>query len=97
MLRKDPVLIGWTLTLLAAVTITAAFCCWYLTCSRQLQNLQREIVAINRNRAILQALGNECIEYSKNNPAINPILLKVGLKGKLDPSGSASPNLNAKQ
>jgi hypothetical protein len=34
---------------------------------------------VNRNRALFQALANDAIEYSKRNPAIDPILQSVGI------------------
>lgn len=82
MLKKDLILTFGTLGLLAAVAITGAFCFWYLTCSRQLQNLQRDAAAVNRNRTMIQALAAECAEYSKRDSSIDPILLSVGMRAK---------------
>ncbi len=86
-MKKDLVVTLGALGLLASVIITGAFCFWYLTCSRQLQTLQRDVAAVNRNRAMIQALGAECVEYSKRDPSIEPILLSVGLRAR---SGSSN-------
>jgi hypothetical protein len=51
---------------------------------RDLQKLQPqyqgEMLAFQNTRAQMQALINDCMEYSKSNPSIDPILESVGLK-----------------
>lgn len=91
MLKKDLMLTFGTLGLLAAVAITGAFCFWYLTCSRQLQTLQRDAAAVNRNRAMIQALAGDCVEYSKRDSTIDPILLSIGLRAK--PGANNTPTV----
>lgn len=48
--------------------------------SGELRNLQAQAVAIENNRAILRALANDTMEYSKRNPSINPVLQTFGLQ-----------------
>jgi hypothetical protein len=79
-----------TTVLLVLVTISALaslVLCWmYISNTRELRNLQTQATGVNNNRSIIQALANDCVEYSKKNPAINPILEQAGVK---PPSGSS--------
>ena len=41
---------------------------------------------------MINALANDAVEYSKNHPAIDPILESVGLKpGKSAPAATSKP------
>jgi len=47
---------------------------------------------INNNRATINALANDVMEYSKKNQAIDPILESVGLKpGKSNLPATTKP------
>ena len=48
--------------------------------SSELRNLQAQAVAIEKNRAIIRALANDTLEYSKRNPSINPVLQPFGFQ-----------------
>lgn len=55
--------------------------CWlYISSTRELRTLETQSALINNNRAVINALLNDTIEYSKRNPAILPILESVGWK-----------------
>jgi len=47
---------------------------------RKLRKLQPQVVNVQNNQNIINALANEALEYSKHNPSIDPILEPVGLK-----------------
>ena len=72
-----------TLSALASVVL-----CWlYISNTRELRGYQTQVAAINNNGAVMRALANDTVEYSKKNPAIDPILVSVGLKpGKTAPT-----------
>jgi hypothetical protein len=80
-----------TTILLGVLTVSAlasVVLCWlYISNTRELRSLQSQANIINNNRAVMTALANDAIEYSKKNPAIDPILESVGLK----PSKSGTP------
>jgi hypothetical protein len=49
--------------------------------ARQLRALQMQVTFINTTaRPMIGALGADLVEYSKRNPAIDPILYSVGYK-----------------
>ena len=85
-----------TTFLLAVLTISALLSvglCWrYISNTRELHALQAQAAMINNNRAVINALANDTVEYSKKNPAIDPILESVGLKpGKSAPTAANKP------
>ncbi|HWQ90071.1 MAG TPA: hypothetical protein VN673_00250 [Clostridia bacterium] len=88
-MKKSPltrILLGvLTLSTLASL----AFCAWYIMGVRNLKTLQPQVVAVQNNRALINALVAETMEYSKRNPAIDPLLESAGLKGK--PGAPAQP------
>src|ERR1051326_4246387 len=49
---------------------------------QELQRLQIQYVAVEQTRNALTALANDALEYSKKNPAIDPILQQFELKPK---------------
>ena len=58
--------------------------------TRDLRRLQPRIIEINANLNVAQALLNDTLEYSKRNPAIDPLLQSMNLKTNAA-SGAASP------
>jgi hypothetical protein len=50
------------------------------TYARQMRGLQTQVAFINQSRPLINALAVELVEYSKKNPAIDPILLSTGVK-----------------
>ena len=77
-----------TLSALASVVL-----CWlYISNTRELRTLQTNAAAINNKRAVINALANDTVEYSKTHPAIDPILESMGLKpGKSAPTATTKP------
>ena len=83
-----------TTVLLAALLISAlasvGFCCAYIFKAREVRALQGQIAGIQNNRAIIAAVANDAIEYSKRNASIDPILESAGLKPKSSAGGSTN-------
>ncbi len=73
-----------TTILLLALTVSAlasVIMCWaYISKTRELRALETQTAFINQNRAVINALLNDTIEYSKRNPAMIPVLESVGWK-----------------
>ena len=85
-----------TTILLGVLTISAlasVVLCWlYISNTRQLRTLQAQAASINNNRALINALAIDTVEYSKTHPAIDPILESAGLKpGKSAPAATTKP------
>ncbi len=82
-----------TTVLLVMLTISALLSlglCWlYISNTRELRSIQMQATIINNNRAVINALANDTVEYSKKHPAIDPILESVNLKpGKSVPTST---------
>jgi hypothetical protein len=73
--------------------VCAAFTVWvsvrYFFSMKEVQRLQGQTVTINNTRNAAQALANESVEYSKRNPAIDPILHQFDIKAK--PTNAIAP------
>ena len=83
-----------TMFLLGVLAISAVlsviFCSLYIGSIRELRALQSQVSRINGRSAAIMSLANEALEYSKRDPAIDPILEWALLK----PSKSAPVSTN---
>ena len=76
---------SWFTGALAGVLVVAAFAAALLVArvfltTRQLRSLQPMLVEVNNRLNFAQALLNETLEYSKRNPAIDPLLVSLNFK-----------------
>jgi hypothetical protein len=62
----------------------------YILCIRQIYRLDAQTITINNTLVAAQSLANQAIEYSKRNPAIDPILLQFDLKPR-QPAAKPGP------
>lgn len=83
-MNREPITMLLATALLVSVTLTAGLCYWYLQCTRQYQIAQMEVARLNANRAAMQSLAAETIEYAKRNPAMVPILQSLGLRSRVE-------------
>ncbi len=88
-MKKNP-LIPALIGVLAVLTLFGAWAIWnsYI-CSKKSRALQAQAANINNTRVVMDALAKETLEYSKKNPAIDPILISVRLKE--GPGAAAKP------
>jgi hypothetical protein len=78
---KNNPLVTILLGLLTLSVLSSVVFCWlYISNTRELRSLQSQASIINNNRAVINALANDTVEYSKKNKEIDPILQSVGLK-----------------
>ncbi|HEY2951947.1 MAG TPA: hypothetical protein VGK40_05150 [Verrucomicrobiae bacterium] len=91
----------WPAAMLAVMSLcvlcTFGFLVRYCFALKELRGLQQRFNASTRNVRLAQELARECVEYSKRNPAIDPVLQSFDLKrastnlgpslGPLKPSG----------
>ena len=77
-----------TLSALASVVL-----CWlFISNTRELRTLQFGVATVQNNRNVINSLASDAVEYSKKNPAIDPILQSVNLKpGKSAPTAASKP------
>lgn len=72
--------------LMVIVVLTAVFAFQWFNRTREMRSLQTKVVEFQNRQAMLQNLVNECLEYSKRNPAIDPILEANNVKPKATPT-----------
>jgi hypothetical protein len=68
---------------------TAVLSVVYIKSMRELNDLQTAAARINQYRNAMQSLAAEAIDYSRKNPAIEPILNDIGIRTR--PSTNAQP------
>lgn len=86
-MRNSP-LSKFLLAVLTVSVLTSLGLCWkYISNTREIRQLQTQAAMVQQNRAVVNALANEALEYSKKNPAIDPILEAANVK----PSKNAPP------
>lgn len=87
---KNTPLIAILLGVLTLSALASVVLCWlYISNTRELRTLQAQAAQINNNRALINALANDAMEYSKTHQAMEPILESVGLKpGKSSPGST---------
>jgi hypothetical protein len=81
-MNRDPVTMILAGALLVSVTLTAGLCYAYLHVSQNNQAAQSAVAEINKQRASMQPLAAECLEFSKKHPSIIPTLQALGLRAR---------------
>lgn len=70
--------------LVGALFVCAVGTVWlstsYILSVRQLHRIDAQAIDINAKLAAAQSLANQSIEYSRRNPAIDPLLQQFNLK-----------------
>ena len=72
-------------TLLNAALMVCLLACMvlsfqYVMLARESRRLNADLALINQRRALMNSMVTDCVEYSKKNPAILPILETIGVK-----------------
>lgn len=79
-MNRDPVTTILAGALLVSTALTAGLCYSYLHVSQNNQVAQREVARLNAQRAVMQPLAAECLEFSRKHPSIIPVLQNLGLR-----------------
>ena len=80
---------GLVWVLVVCVLTCAGLAAWYAFTVHQLRVADSEIAVKTRNRQIMSSLAGDAVEYSKQNRAIDPILIQFDLKAA--PAGAPAP------
>ena len=71
---------------LALSVFSAGMSLIYVLNLRTLSRLQSRVSVVNNDKSLLNSLLADCLEYSKKNPALEPLLHSVGLKTRSAPA-----------
>ena len=66
--------------LFVSAALASVFALRYAFGTRDLRQMQSRVVAINNSMAFAQSLLNDTLEYSRRNPAIDPLLQSLNMK-----------------
>ena len=90
-MKNNPFAATLVCLLFISAAISATFAIRYAFWTRDARRLQPRVMAINNTMALAQSLLNDTLEYSKRNPAIDPLLQSLNMKTNPVPSAAASP------
>ena len=79
-MNKNPFPAILVVLLFVSAALSVEFARRYAFSSRDLRRVQPQAMGINNHLNLVQALLNETLEYSKRNPAIDPLLFSLNLK-----------------
>jgi hypothetical protein len=83
-MNRDPITMLLACALLVSVTLTAGLCYWYLQCTAENQAAQREIAQVNANRALMNPLAAESLEFARKHTNLIPVLQSLGVRSRID-------------
>lgn len=86
-MKKSPATSFLLVILVASSLVSVLFCGLYIRNAMRLRDLQRSMSNAQAYRSLFVSLVNDTMEYSKQNPAIDPILQAAGFK----PANAARP------
>jgi hypothetical protein len=76
--------------ILALSALASLYLCYAcVTNTSELSRLQAMALNVNKNRAIMNAVATDALEYSKTHPAIDPILEEAKIKPPSHPQAAA--------
>lgn len=78
--KGNSLLVGLASILAAFSAGVTSLAYQYVQLTRALNNAQYTIAQVELRQNRLKALVNEALEYSKRDPAINPLLMSIGAK-----------------
>jgi hypothetical protein len=78
-MKNDPLTNALQAALALTAVLSLVFCMQWGIHNRDLRALNAQLGEINNTRAKMQLVAADCIEYSKKNSAIDPLLESVGL------------------
>ena len=79
-MQKDPLISALVGALFLGAAVVLALAVGFEMHARHIRRLQPQLVQIQNSKLVIDALAGDAVEYSKRNPAIDPILQSVGMK-----------------
>ena len=82
MIKNYPGAVALVTALFLSALATCWFAVWWFLGARELQALEFQYQSMNQISAAVQSLANDAMEFSRRNPAIDPLLQQFDLKPK---------------
>ena len=80
MIKNNPLAVMLVTALFLSALASSWFSLWWFLGARELQAIEYQFQSLNRISSAMQLLANDAMEYSRRNPAIDPVLLQFDLK-----------------
>lgn len=94
-MKRSP-MITVMLAVTTAMALLSLYLCYsFISGARQLRAIQTQVAIMNNNRQMINVLAAEALEYSKKNPAIDPVLEWIGAKPARNSAATAAPTQSA--
>lgn len=83
-------MLNWALAISLIVLFVGGI--QYLVRTREARSIQAQMGKFQNRQVLLNSFANEVLEYSKRNPAIDPILVSLRIKADTStPTGTTKP------
>ena len=82
MIKSNPLAVLLVTALFLSALASSWFSLWWFLGARELQSIEYQFQSLNRISSAMQSLANDAMEYSRRNPAIDPVLLQFELKSR---------------
>jgi len=94
MIKSNPLAVILVTALFLSALASSWCSFWWFLGARELQSIEYQVQSLNRISAAMQLLVNDAMEYSRRNPAIDPVLVQFELKPRqATPPASVQPPL----
>lgn len=82
MIKSNPLAVVLVTALFLSALASSWFSLWWFLGARELQSIEYQHQSLIRISTAMQSLANDAMEYSRRNPAIDPVLLQFDLKSR---------------
>lgn len=82
MIKSNPLAVVLVTALFLSALASSWFSLWWFLGARELQSIEYQFQSLNRISSTMQSLANDAMEYSRRNPAIDPVLVQFELKSR---------------
>jgi hypothetical protein len=89
-MKSNPLTVALVAVLAVCAVATVVLSATFTLKLRKLGTMQARLIQINNVNGFLRSLSADSLEYSKKNPAINPLLQTFGIISP-EPKPAASP------
>ena len=89
MIKSNPLAVVLVSALFLSALASSWFSLWWFLGAREMQAIEFQNQSLVRVSSAMQAIANDAVEYSRKNPAIDPVLVQFELKPR--PAASVQP------
>jgi hypothetical protein len=82
MIKSNPLAVFLVTALFLSALASSWFSFWWFLGARELESITTQHQSLIRISTAMQSLANDAMEYSRRNPAIDPVLFQFDLKSR---------------